>query len=48
MDGQSFAMFGWSWTEASVLGSQVFVQALMESCEVRKRHVSQKLLQLLK
>ena len=33
MVGQSSAMFGWSWTEVSVLGSQVFGQALMESCE---------------
>ena len=31
MAGQSFAMFGWSWTEVSVLGSQVFGRALMES-----------------
>ena len=34
MAGQSSAMFGWSWTEASVYGSQVFGRALMESCEV--------------
>ena len=27
-------MFGWSWTEASVLGSQVFGQASMESCDM--------------
>ena len=33
MAGQSSAMFGWSWTEVSVLGSQVFTQSLMESCE---------------
>ena len=33
MAGQSYAMIGWSWTEVSVLGSQVFEQALMESCE---------------
>ena len=33
MPGQSSAMFGWSWTDVSVLGSQVFVQALMEGCE---------------
>ena len=33
MAGQSSAMFGWSWTEVSVLGSQVFGQALMESCD---------------
>ena len=34
MTGQSSAMFGWSWTEVSVLGSQVFGRALMESCAV--------------
>ena len=33
MAGQSSAMFGWSWTEASVLGSQVFGRALMVSCD---------------
>ena len=33
MAGQSYAMFGWSWTEVSVLGSQVVGQALMESCD---------------
>ena len=32
MAGQSSAMFGWSWTEVSVLGSRVFGQALLESC----------------
>ena len=32
MAGQSSAMFGWSWSEVSVLGSQVFGQALLESC----------------
>ena len=32
MAGQSSAMFGWSWTEVGVLGSQVFGQASMESC----------------
>ena len=32
MAGQSSALFGWSWTEVSVLGSQVFGQALMEIC----------------
>ena len=26
-------MFGWSWTEASVLDSEVFGQASMEGCE---------------
>ena len=25
-------MFGWSWTEVSVLGSHVFGQILMENC----------------
>ena len=35
MAGQSSAMFGWSWTEVSVLGSQVFGQASMENCEAR-------------
>ena len=34
MAGQSSAMIGLSWTAVSVLGSQVFGQALMESCEV--------------
>ena len=34
MAEQSSAMFGWSWTEVSVLGSQVFGQARMESCEI--------------
>ena len=33
MAGQSSAMFTWSWTEASVSGSQVFGRALMASCE---------------
>ena len=32
MAAQSSAMFGWSWIEVSVLGSQVFGQALTESC----------------
>ena len=36
MAGQSSAMFGWSWTEVSVLGSQVSGQALMESSGVDK------------
>ena len=34
MARQSSAMFGWSRTEVSVLGIQVFGRALMESCEV--------------
>ena len=36
MAGQSSAMFGRSWTEVSVFGSQVFGQALMESCELAR------------
>ena len=32
MAGQCSARFGWSWTDVSVLGSQVFGQALMDSC----------------
>ena len=32
MAGQGSLMFGWSLTDVSVLGSQVFGQALMESC----------------
>ena len=32
MAGQSSAMIGSSWTDVSVLGSQVFWQALMDSC----------------
>ena len=34
MAGQSSAMIGWSLTDVSVLGSQVFGQALMDSCGV--------------
>ena len=33
MAGQSSAKFGKSWTAVSVLGSRVFGQALMESCD---------------
>ena len=33
MAGQSSAMIGQSWTDVSVLGSQVFGQALLDSCE---------------
>ena len=33
MAGNGFVMFGWSWIEASVLGSQVFRQASMEGCD---------------
>ena len=32
MAGNSSVMFGWSWIEVSVLGSQVFGQASMERC----------------
>ena len=35
MAGQSSAMFGWNWTEVSVLGSHVFGRALMEICDTR-------------
>ena len=42
MAGQSFAMFGWSWTEASVLGSQVFGRALMESCAMWGDNMAEK------
>ena len=42
MAGQSFAMFGWSWTEACVLGSQVFGRALMESCAQDERPYDKK------
>ena len=34
MAGESCFMFFWNWTEASVLSSQVFGQALMESCDI--------------
>ena len=30
---KSFALVSWSWTAVSVLGSKVFGQSLMESCE---------------
>ena len=30
----STAMFGWSWTEVSVFGSQVFGQAFFENCAI--------------
>ena len=32
--GQSSAVFGGSWTDVSAFGSQVFGQALMDSCVV--------------
>ena len=34
MAGQNSFKFDWSWTEVSILGSQVFWQASMESCDV--------------
>ena len=34
MASHSFGMRGWSWTEASVLGSQVFGQASMGGCAI--------------
>ena len=34
MVGLSSTTFGLRWTELSVLGSQEFGQALMESCEI--------------
>ena len=43
MAGQNSAMFGWSWTKVSVLGSQVFGQGLMESCDIYKTQIMMKL-----
>ena len=34
MAGQSSAMIGLSWADVSVLGSQVFGQVFMDSCEL--------------
>ena len=34
MARHSFVVLGWSWTELSVLGSQVFGQAMLESCGI--------------
>ena len=34
MAGQTFAVFDWSWTEANILGSQIFGRTLMESFEL--------------
>ena len=42
MTGQSYAMFGCSWTAVSVLGCQVFRQALMDSCDIHPISVSHK------
>ena len=36
MAGHSLVMLGWSWTDLSVLGSQLFGQASAESCEGKK------------
>ena len=33
MTVENFFLFGWSWPEVSVLGSQVFGQASIESCD---------------
>ena len=33
MAGHGFVMFGWSWIEAGVLGSQVFGQGSTEGCD---------------
>ena len=33
MPGKSSVVFGYSWCATSVLGSQVFGQTLMESCD---------------
>ena len=38
MAGQSSDMIGWSWADVSVLGSQVFRQALMDSCGMSLKH----------
>ena len=34
MAGHSSATIVWSWTDVSVLGSQAFGQALMDSCDL--------------
>ena len=34
MDGHSPVILGWSWTDLSVLGSQLFGQDSAESCEL--------------
>ena len=39
MTRQDSAMFNWSWTEVSILGSQVLGRAsIMESCAVHDLH----------
>ena len=35
MAGHSFVMFGWSWTEVSVMDIQVFGQASMDCSAVK-------------
>ena len=42
MAEQIYVMFGCSWTEVSVLGSLVFGQASMESCERKYRDLTRK------
>ena len=39
MAGHSFVLFGWSWTEVSLLGSQVFGQDLVKSCDVGAKEI---------
>ena len=36
MAEQSFAIIGWSLNDLSGLGSQVFKQALMDSCSIQR------------
>ena len=33
MAGYSLVMLGWTWTDLSILGSQLFGQASAESCD---------------
>ena len=35
MAGQNFDMIGLSWIDVSVLGSRVFGQAMMDSCDLQ-------------
>ena len=48
MAGHSFVMIGWKWTEGSVLGSQVFGHALVESIGdmLKKKGIINKLILL--
>ena len=39
MAGQSSAMYGWSWTEVSVLGCQVFGQDVSDALSILKHIV---------